>query len=113
MSIGQGITTFLGALIIAFVVRICWGKMVEIWGPLGGWMAAAFITGPIWLLNHGLGKPFINQSSSIWVDMGLAVAVGVWIASAKSGLSIKESYTNIGAAVIGGIIGAFILSLTL
>ena len=48
------ITTICGAFVFAFVVSICWGRLVKDFGPLGGLMASGVIVGSIWVLNHAL-----------------------------------------------------------
>lgn len=113
MTVGLGIATIAGGFMFPFVVRMIWGKMVESWGPAGGWMAATFIVGTIWCINHGISTPMITQSGTAWVDMGLAAGVGVWVASVLTGGSAKKSIRNILAAVSGGVAGAFLLSLFL
>lgn len=113
MTVAAFITTFAGGFLFPFFIRMAWGKMVDSWGPIGGWMAAAFITGTIWTLNHGIITPMIEQSGSAWVDMGLAAGVGCWVATARLGLNMKKSIKNIVAAVSGGVVGALLLSLFL
>ncbi|MBL1230451.1 hypothetical protein IW492_14555 [Enterococcus sp. BWB1-3] len=113
MTIGLGIATFCGGFLFPFVIRMAWGKMVEKWGPVGGWMAALFIVGTIWCINHGIATPMITQSGAAWVDQGLAAGVGVWVASALVGGNIKKSFPNIIAAVSGGVLGGLLLSLFL
>lgn len=111
MTISAFIATFSGAFLFPFFIRMAWGKMVDSWGPIGGWMAAAFITGTIWTLNHGIPTPMITQSGKAWVDMGLAAGIGCWVATARLGFGVKKSMKNVFAAISGGIVGAFLLSL--
>jgi hypothetical protein len=94
------ITTIFGAFCVSFVVAICWPKLVEDFGPAGGMLAAAFIIGTFWVLNHklpgfGINPEFIKDGSgqvrqfgliyqgfrgaSPWVDMGWSIAMGLWI----------------------------------
>lgn len=113
MTISLGIATVLGGFLFPFAVRMIWGKMVDQWGAIGGWMAAAFVVGTVWCINHGISTPMITQSGTAWVDMGLAAGVGVWVASALTGSNVKKSYRNVLAAVSGGILGGFLLSLFL
>ena len=111
MTIQQAIATVVGAFIFPFVIRLMWGKMVENWGPIGGWVAAAMIVGTIWTLNHGVG--LMTQSGDAWVDMGLAAGVGVFVASVARGGKANKATTNILAAIVGGLIGGLILSFIL
>ncbi len=110
MTLAQGITTFIGAFFFSFAILLFWGRLVDKMGPKGGWIAALTITGTFWLLNHGMAKPLIQQTG-VWVDMGLAVGVGCWVASAYLGGNIKKSQKNIATAVLAGFFGGIILAL--
>lgn len=104
------ITTLVGAMIFPMMVELAWGKMVDAWGPIGGFMAAAFIVGTTWALNHGFG--LVHQAGDAWVDMGLAVGVGVFVSSTlRGGNAAKGSKTAL-YAIIGAALGAVVLSLT-
>lgn len=111
MSIGQAVATVFGGFLFPFTIRIVWGKMVDEWGAIGGWMAAAFIVGTVWAINHGVG--LITQSGEVWVDMAVAAGVGVFVASAVRGGKVRPSLVNIAAAMVGGVLGGYILSLFL
>ena len=113
MTIAAAAATFAGGFLFPFMVRMIWGKMVESWGPIGGWMAAAFIVGTVWTINHGISSPMIFQSGVSWVDMGLAAGIGVYVASAAMGGSLRKSVTNVSGAILGGIAAGFLLSLFL
>jgi hypothetical protein len=101
------VTTFAGAFIFPFLIRLAWGKMVESWGPIGGWMAAGFIVGTMWTLNHGAG--LIVQTGA-WVDMAWAAGIGLLAASVAAGDHFGKGLTNALFAIIGGTLGGFILS---
>lgn len=101
------VTTFAGAFLFPFLIRLCWGKFCEHWGALGGWMAAGFIVGTAWTINHGVG--LIVQTGA-WIDMAYAAGIGLFIASALSGDDIKAGLLNALMAITGGILGGFILS---
>lgn len=113
MTLALGIATFAGGFLFPFTVRMIWGKMVDSWGPIGGWMAAAFVTGTVWTINHGISTPMIFQSGLSWVDMGLAAGIGVYVASAAMGGNIQKSLTNVAGAITGGIAAGLLLSLFL
>lgn len=113
MSLANGVATFVGSFIFIFFIRMAWGKMVEVWGPIGGWMAAAFITGTVWTLNHGINTPMIYQTGSAWIDMGMAAGIGGWIATACLGANKRKSIKNVSAAILGGLAGGALLSLFL
>ena len=108
MEIKEIIKTLLGAAIFPFVVRLLWDEIVKNFGPLGGWIAAGLIVGTMWLLNHGLG--LIVQSGKVWIDMALAVATGVLVATTLEGNNIKESIPTLMGCCIGGIIAGIVLA---
>ncbi|HFI0114408.1 TPA: hypothetical protein ACGO1U_001632 [Streptococcus suis] len=108
MTIQQAIATLVGAFVFPFVIRLTWGKMVENFGPIGGWLAAAMVVGTVWCLNHGVG--LMSQSGNAWVDMGLAAGVGVFVASVARGGKVGKATNNILAALVGGILGGLVLS---
>ncbi|HFR3766050.1 TPA: hypothetical protein ACHVGS_000641 [Streptococcus suis] len=111
MTIEQAIATVVGAFIFSFVIRMIWGKLVDNFGPIGGWIAAAMIVGTVWCINHFVG--LIMQTGDAWIDMGLAAGVGVFVASVARGGKVNKAQTNILGAVVGGIIGGLILSFVL
>jgi lmo0349 protein len=45
MTAGLAIATMVGAAMFPLFIRLVWGELVEDFGPIGGWMAAAFIVG--------------------------------------------------------------------
>ncbi len=108
MTFANMITTFAGAFIFPFLIRLLWGKMCDSWGAVGGWMAAGFIVGTAWTLNHGVG--LMVQSGSAWIDMAWAAAAGLFVASAASGDDIGKGFINVIFALIGGTLGGLILS---
>ncbi|GAB6086546.1 Lin0368 family putative glycerol transporter subunit [Alkaliphilus crotonatoxidans] len=109
MTIGFAITTIAGGFIFPFLIRLLWGKMCENWGPAGGYMAAGFIVGTAWTINHGVGLIF--QSGGAWIDMAFAAGAGLFVASALSGDNVSKGLVNLFYAILGGVIGGFILSL--
>jgi len=106
MELGQIISTIVGGFLFPFLISTMWGRMVEAFGPIGGWMAALFIVGTMWALNHGLGM--VYQSGTAWVDMAWAAGTGLFLADVFAGKKINGS--TILAGIVGGIIGGFILS---
>ena len=132
------ISSIFGAFIATFAVLICWPKLVKDFGPIGGFLSAAFLIGSFWLLNHklpGFGiNPdqikdaagnvqqfgLINQAfyaASPWVDMGSAIFCGFWVhglVGAKRGTRgalVKESLPRIFWALLGGILGGVLTGL--
>lgn len=108
MTIQQAIATIAGGFLFPFLIRLAWGKLVDHFGPIGGWMAAGFIVGTTWSINHGTG--LITQSGGVWIDMGLAAGVGLLVASVTRGGKLDKALPNIAAALVGGIIGGLLLS---
>lgn len=107
---GQAIiTTILGAFIFPIFLRLFWGRLVNKFGAIGGFLAALVIVGTIWIINHGIENHLIQQSGSGWIDMAWAAAIGVFTASVVTGGKIKKSFSNIGAAVVGGVIGGIVI----
>jgi len=129
------ITTIFGAFFVTFAVCICWGKMIESFGPIGGMMCAAIIVGTFWVMNHKLpgwgiapgmrhvgltgdDPPMqyglINQAfhyGGPWVDMGFAAGFGLWISSVYSGGKVAGSVPRLAAVLVGGLIGGAIVGL--
>ncbi|MCL2622680.1 MAG: hypothetical protein FWD31_03345, partial [Planctomycetaceae bacterium] len=117
-------TTIFGAAFVAFFIAICWGKLVELYGALGGLIGGGAIVGTFWVFNHklpgfgighdGFPRPpddmmggtyqygLIVQTGP-WIDMGLAVCVGLLTASFLERLRARKldpSQPN-GTALIG------------
>lgn len=112
MTIQQAIATIVGAAIFPFLIRLLWGKLVENFGPFGGFMAGGWIVGTTWCLNHGTNM--ITQSADgAWVDMGLAAGIGLLVASVLRGGKFGKAVPNVVAAIVGGVLGGLILSLYL
>ncbi len=102
------IPTFAGGFIFAFLIRLMWGKFVEDWGSIGGWMAAGVIVGTAWTLNHGY--KLMYQTGDAWVDMAFAAFSGLFIASwIIDKASLSRGLLNAFMAVIGGTLGGYIL----
>ncbi len=108
MTFQNIVATFGGAFIFPFLIRLCWGKMVDCWGGIGGWMAAGFIVGTTWSLNHGISMIF--QSGGAWIDMAWAAGIGLFAASIVAGDDAGKGFPTFIFAIIGGTLGGFILS---
>ena len=109
MTLNTIISTIAAGFLFPFLISMMWGKMVEAWGPIGGWMAAGFIVGTTWALNHGIGM--LWQSGASWIDMAWAAGIGLMLADLFAGK--KFNTTTVLAGILGGIIGGFILSIVL
>lgn len=139
MCPAAAITTVFGAFIATFAVIMCWPKLVEHFGPAGGILAAAFLIGTFWLVNHKLpgwgihpnqitgadGRlmqfGLVNQAfdgSSPWVDMGSAIFCGFYahaLCATMKGRrfgAVRESLPRIFWALAGGIAGGALTGLT-
>jgi hypothetical protein len=130
------ITTIFGAFCVTFAVCICWGKMVETFGPIGGMMCAAIIVGTFWVMNHKLpgfgihpeqmtaanGKDTMQfgliAQTGAWIDMGWAIGMGLWVLSLietkpeKRLENVVESSPRLLFVILGGVIGGAIVGLS-
>lgn len=113
MNAKSAVLTACGGFLFPFVIRMMWGRMVKIGGVAGGFFASVVIVGTIWATNHGIKNHLIQQTGPVWIDMAWAAGIGIFTASVISGGKIGKSIVNIFAAVVGGILGGFILSLNM
>lgn len=107
MNAYEIIGTIIGGFIFPFIIQICWGKLIETFGPIGGWMAGGFIVGTSFILLHAIG--LIHQSGKVWIDMALAAGIGCFVSSVYLGAPIRKSIPVIFDAIIGGLIAGGIL----
>lgn len=133
------LTSIFGAFAVTFVVLICWPRMVQGFGPIGGVLAAAFIIGTFWIVNHklpgfgfstclfqdasGMNMQFGmihqgNNGNSPWVDMGWAIGMGFVVLGILEGGKgerwslVKEAFPRWLIVLAGGIVGGIIVGLT-
>ena len=138
MSPVSVLTTVFGAFCVTFVVIICWSRLVDDFGAIGGMMAAGIIVGTFWVMNHKLPGFGINpegiphpdggwkqfgliyqgfRGASPWVDMGTAFGAGLWVCGlcgVPKGRKLRmaaESVPRLAAAIVGGAIGGAIMGL--
>jgi|SRR6056297_983438 len=106
----QGIaTTVFGGMLFPFLILMVWGKGVEERGIFGGLVMGGFIVGTSWLANHG-GAPLIVQGQGApWIDMAWAAGIGIMVHGLVTGGDLKKSMPTLFFAIIGGIIGGYIL----
>lgn len=107
MTLTLALATIVGGFLFPFYIRLIWGKLVENFGPIGGFMAALFIVGTVWAINHGTGM--ITQTGG-WIDMGFAAGIGLLTASVVRGGSFAKAVPNLVAAVLGGALAGLVLS---
>ncbi len=112
MSLGSAIATIAGAALFPIMIRLVWGGLVDDFGPIGGFLSAAFVVGTVWTINHGIDVGLIYQTGA-WVDMAVAAGVGVLTADVIGGNSLAKATPKILAAITGGIIAGLILSFVL
>lgn len=94
------------------MIRLVWQNLADDFGPFGAFMAAMFVAGTFWVINHGLETPLIHQTG-LWVDMGLAAGIGVLTADVLGEKSLKKALPNIAAALTGGFFAGYVLSIIL
>ena len=111
MTIQLAFTTILGGAVFAFLCNFVWGKLVDNFGPIGGWVAAGTLVGTTWALNHGIN--LVAQSGAIWMDMAIAACFGGLVCSTMSGGSLKKCVPTLCGTIIGGIIAGTALSFIL
>ena len=109
MNMSMAIHTMVGAFVFPFFIRIAWGKMVEDFGAIGGWLAVTFVVALTWSMNHGVATPLIHQSGA-WVDQGFAAGFGLLTATTALGGKFKKALPNMMAAIVGGALAALIVS---
>lgn len=108
MTIQLAFTTILGGAVFGFLCNFAWGKLVDQFGPIGGWIAAGTLVGTTWSLNHGMN--FVHQSGSIWMDMAIAACVGGLMCSSLGGGKFSKAIPTLCGCIIGGIIAGTALS---
>lgn len=111
MSVVQIVGTIAGGFLLPFAALQIWGRLVEWRGAWGGILAAVVIIAPVWLLSHGLTSPLIYQSSSVFVDMGMAAGMGILVAGLASGQSLSSYRLTLPAALLGGVLAGIVLFL--
>ena len=105
------ITTVFGSAFVAFFIALCWGKLVELYGALGGLLGGGIIVATFWVMNHklpgfgighdGFPRPLGDVMGGVyqyglivqtgpWIDMGCAVCAGLFVASFLERLHAKK-----------------------
>lgn len=113
MTLTAALATIAGGALFPFLIRIVWGKLVDDFGAIGGFMSAAFVVGVVWIINHGLADGGLIYQTGAWVDMAFAAGIGVLTADIARGNSFSGAVPKILAAICGGIIAGLILSFVL
>ncbi|MGE5581271.1 MAG: Lin0368 family putative glycerol transporter subunit [Bacillota bacterium] len=123
MSIYGVVTTLVGAFTFPFLICMCWGKLVEKMGPAGGWIAAGFIVGTMWTINHALPGVGFGTSQTVvnnlivqganapWVDMAWAAGTGVFVNGIYNGGKVSKAMPTLICVLLGGICGGIVLGI--
>lgn len=97
--------SIIGYFLAGFTVTMFWGKFTLSFGLLGGWLAAFFLVGPMWYINHH--HNFVsNKKDAVFIDMGLAIAVcnlTVGLADKKLSYQINSIYTALPTLIFLGL----------
>ena len=74
------IKSLFGYFITALLVTGLWGVFVKKLGVRGCYLAALFLVGPCWYINHY--KNFIlHKNDDIFIDMALSIAIAAMVKS--------------------------------
>ena len=117
------ITTFAGAFLAPFAICIAWGRLFGKYDMVGSMIAAGFIVGTMWSLNHGatVGIPgvldgpsnvnmIVQGKDAPWIDMAWAIGTGIIINGIYGGNSFGKALPTFISVVLGGTLAGFILS---
>lgn len=102
-------TTVFGSMLFPFLILMVWGKGAEERGIFGGLVMGGFIVGTSWLANHGGAALIVQGQGAPWVDMAWAASIGIMTHGIITGGDFKKSVPTLIFAIIGGIIGGYIL----
>ncbi|PIE04473.1 MAG: hypothetical protein CSA76_04040 [Spirochaetales bacterium] len=103
------LTTVAGGFVFGFIISKLWVPLVENVGILGGFVAAGFIVGGMWTVNHGAG--FVVQGvEAPWVDQAWSAFWGLFVSSLYLGGKFKKAVPSLIYSIIGGTLGGFILA---
>ena len=108
MGIQEIVTTVFGGMLFPFLILMIWGKGAEEGGLFGGMAAGGWVVGTSWLANHGAGLVVQGQGAP-WVDMAWAAGIGIMAFGIVEGNDFSKSIPSLVFAIIGGIIGGYVL----
>ena len=98
------IKSLIGYFFAGLIIILFWGKLVNIFGVIGGWLAGFSLVGPLWYFLHY--KNFVaNKNGTVFIDMALAIAVGTVTTS------VINTKTNLASSVLHSLPTFIILSL--
>lgn len=112
MTTQQIITTLAGGFIFPFLICVVWGQFFGKYNLIGSALAAGFIVGTTWVLNHGVATHFIVQGpdGAPWIDMAYAAFAGIFVNGIVNGGKAGKAMPTLLCAIIGGVLGGFIIS---
>lgn len=99
----------LGYFLASIIINGGWGFFVDKFGLMGGYLAAFFLTGFMWYINHYLGL-IKHDKDSAFIDMGLGVGICLvtkgYIVNGLS--SISSSIPTFVYVAIGAMLGGYV-----
>jgi len=99
------VSTIIGGAIVGALVYGIWPEMWKSYGIAGGWLAAIFLVGIAWFMNHWLGI-IDNPSGKIWIDQGWPIAsAGVAWAIVRFGATPTAAVGTAVCIALGGVLG--------
>lgn len=111
------ITTLAGGFIFPFLICVVWGQFFGKYNLIGSALAAGFIVGTTWVLNHGVATHYVIQGPNVatpggapWVDMAFAAFAGIFVNGIVLGGKAGKAMPTLLCAIIGGVLGGFIIS---
>lgn len=98
-----------GYFLAAIIINACWGLFTNKFGILGGYLAAFFLTGSMWYINHYLCL-IKHEDDSAFVDMGLGIAICLFTKGyILNGInSIMSSIPTLICIAIGAMAGGYV-----
>ena len=104
--------SILGFVIAGITPTTFWSVFTNNFGVFGGWLAAFFIIGTLWYVNHHLGL-IENKMGAGFVDMGLGIAIcGTTNGVLTNGTcELINSFPTLALVSIGGAIGGITAAL--
>lgn len=101
--------SLVGYFLAGVIIVILWGKLVNIFGIVGGWIAGLTLVGPLWYFIHHKNFVF-HKNDGIFIDMGLAIAITtmtVSILKIKSNfwISLSHSIPTLVFLALGAVLG--------
>lgn len=99
----------LGYFLGSIIVNGFWSFFTNEFGAFGGYLAALFLTGTAWYINHYLGL-IEHDEDSAFIDMALGIAISLVMKGyILNGLnSVVSSIPTFLCVVIGSSLGGYV-----